>query len=306
MFNRIARIGLVAIVVAVPLLAAGWLIFLDTEVGMARNAGIEYGGAREPALPVPDYSLVPQSVIDAAAKVATEVAGSNQKKAQEIIDQMVETYLQAKNSDFVLVFNSGGWGWNSTHTSGWGSILDGIETQLQSEGYKTMVLNYRRTSTGIAAVFKEFWEATMRYPRKAQELAMRIKFLTDNLPDLRVIIAGESTGTVISDKTMVILKDDTRVYSIQTGVPFWHKAAEQERTLTLNNNGATIDTFSYGDVPAMVWATVKGWFGVKTPNDTKGNIMLWFKAPGHDYSWQYPGVYNSVVDFIKKNFSYKD
>jgi hypothetical protein len=306
MFNKIARVGLVAIVVAVPLLAAIWLIFFDIEVGMAQNTGIQYAGAPEPPLSPPDYSLVPQSVIDSAAKAAADVVGKNQKKVQEVVDQLVETYVQSRNLDFVVVFNSGGWGWNSTHTSGWGSILDGIETQLQSQGYETLVLNYRRTSSGIAAIFKEFYEAAMRYPNKANELAMRIKFLTDNLPDLRVIIAGESTGTVISDKTMVLLKDDSRVYSIQTGVPFWHKNTEQERTLLLNNNGVTIDTFSYGDVPAIIWATVKGWFGMKSTTDTKGNILFWVKAPGHDYSWQYPGVYNNVVDFIKKNFSKKD
>ena len=306
MFKKIARVGLAAIIMAVPLLAAIWLIFFDTEVGMAQDSGIQYAGMKDPALPLPDYSMVPQSVVDAAAKVASEVAGDNQNKVKEVINQLVETYVQAKNQDFVVVFNSGGWGWNSTHTSGWGSILDGIETQLQSEGYQTLVLNYRRTSSGLAAIFKEFYEATMRYPNKARELAMRVKFLTDNLPDLRVIIAGESTGTVISDKTMTLLKDDPRVYSIQTGVPFWHQPTEHERTLLLNNNGATIDTLSYGDVPAMVWATVKSWFGVKSSNETKGNVMLWFKAPGHDYSWQYPGVYNNVVDFIKKNFSNKD
>ena len=174
------------------------------------------------------------------------------------------------------------------------------------KGYRTLVLNYRRTSSGLAAIFKEFYEAAMRYPSKAHELAMRVKFLTDNLPDLRVIIAGESTGTVISEKTMTHSQGQpARLQYPDRGAVL--ASAHRARTdPSINNNGATIDTFSYGNIPAMVWATVKSWFGVKSPNETKGNIILWFRAPGHDYSWQYPGVYNNVVDFIKKNFSNKD
>ena len=71
----------------------------------------------------------------------------------------------------------------------------------------------------------------------------------------------------------------------------------------MNSNGRSVDTFSYGDVPAMVWATVKSWFGISSPEDKPGNILYWLKAPGHDYSWQYPGVYNEVVKFINKNFN---
>jgi len=300
-FKKITRLGLVVIIIAAPLLTVIWIIFFDSEAGMAQDAGIQSS-----SLPLSDYSSVPQSVVNAAVQMAAEVVGNNQKKLQNFVDQLLATYIDAKNSDVVVVFNPGGWGWNASHTSGWGSILDGMKAQLESEGYQTLVLNYRRTSSGIAAIFKEFFEAAMRYPNKARDLAMRIKFLTDNLPDLRVIIAGESTGTVISDKTMIILKDDPRVYSIQTGTPFWHKPAELDRTLLINSNGATVDTFSYGDVPAMIWASVKSWFGLSSPNEKPGNILFWLRAPGHDYSWQYPGVYNGVVNFIKKNFGSKN
>jgi hypothetical protein len=210
--------------------------------------------------------------------------------------------VEAKDRDFVIVFNSGGWSWNITQGTGWGSILDGIKAQLESEGYQTLVLNYRRTGSGVRGVLREFLEAATSYPSKARDLATRIEFLTENFPYLRVIIAGESTGTVISDKTMGLLKNDPRVYSIQTGTPFWHKPSPLNRTLLMNTNGATIDTFSYGDIPAVVWATVKSWFGMSSPEDNPGNILFFLRAPGHDYSWQYPGVYNEVVKFIKKNF----
>ncbi len=298
MLKKIGRLGLMVVLVGLPLLTIIWLTLSDSEVGMTKDIGIQ-----EPRLPVCDYSAVPQSVIDKAVELAAELAGNSQQKLQNIVDQLLATYVEARDRDVIVVFNSGGWGWNITQAaSGWGSILDGIKSQLEIEGYQTLVLNYRRTSSGVHGVIQEFFEAASNYPKKARDLAIRIEFLTENFPDLRVIIAGESTGTVITDRTMDILRNDTRVYSIQTGTPFWHKPSALERTLLMNTNGTTIDTFSYGDIPVMVWATVKSWFGITSPEDKPGNILFWLKAPGHDYSWQYPGVYDEVAKFINKNF----
>jgi len=65
---------------------------------------------------------------------------------------------------------------------------------------------------------------------------------------IRVIVAGESTGTVVADGAMSILRDNPRVYSIQTGTPFWHRPLSLDRTLLMNSNGKTIDTFSHGNI----------------------------------------------------------
>jgi hypothetical protein len=298
MLKKIGGLGLAVVLAVLPLFAFIWLMLSDSEVGMAKSIGTLDSG-----LATADFTSVPPSAVDEAVALATELVGNSQQKLQEIVDQLLATYVEARDRDVVVVFNSGGWGWNITQaTSGWGTILSGIKSQLESEGHKTLLLNYRRTGSGIRGILREFLEAATSYPNKARELAARVKFLTDNFPDLRVIIAGESTGTVISDITMNLLKDDTRVYSIQTGTPFWHKPSPLDRTLLMNTNGATVDTFSYGDIPAMVWATVKSWFGISSPNDKPGNILFWLRAPGHDYSWQYPGVYNEIVKFINSNF----
>jgi hypothetical protein len=290
------------LLLAVPLLAIIWLTIFDSEVGMARDIGIQ-----EPPLIECDYSSVPQKVLDDAVETAGELIGKGQENIQNFVDQLIAMYNEVKDLDVVVIFNSGGWGWNMTNeTPGWSSILNGITSQLQSQGYNSEVLNYRRTGSGVTSCLQEFYEAATRYPNKAKDLAWRVEFLTDHLPNLRIIVAGESTGTVITDKTMGILKGDTRVFSIQTGTPFWHKPAELERTLLMNSNGRGIDTFSYGNVPAMIWATVKGWFGLTSPDDNPGNILSWLKAPGHDYSWQYPGVCSEVVDFLKRNFGKKE
>ncbi len=56
----------------------------------------------------------------------------------------------------------------------------------------------------------------------------------------------------------------------------------------------------------MVWATVKGWFGLSSPDENPGNVLSWLRAPGHDYSWEYPGVSSEVINFLQGNFGEKD
>jgi hypothetical protein len=191
-------------------------------------------------------------------------------------------------------------GWNLTKdTPGWASILAGIKENLERLGYRTVMLNYRRTGSKLRDSIREFFEAARRYPNKTKDVARRILFLLDNVAGLKVIIAGESTGTVISEKTMRVFKDNNNVYSIQTGMLFWHTPVVNERTLSMNDNGLRLDTFHYKQVRAILWATFKSWFGVKLQ---PGTILSWLKAPGHDYSWQYPGVSSVVINFLNDNF----
>jgi hypothetical protein len=290
---------LVALIV-VPLLAFGWLVYFYREVGMANEIG---EGSGVISLTEYDYASIPESVVKDATELATEVFGDSQEKIQIFIDQLLVTYLEASESDVVVVFNSGGWGWNKLEdTSGWSSIVDGIKYELESFGYKSIVLNYNRTSRGLAGCLREFVELLSRSPSKSKELATRVEFLTGHIPNLKVIVAGESTGTVVTDSTMNLLRNNEQVYSIQTGTPFWHKPHISERTLLMNSNGKTIDTFSYGKVSTVVWATAKGWVGLMSPEDNPGTVLSWLRAPGHDYSWQYPGICSEVTQFLEKNF----
>jgi len=298
MRNKAGRLGILIVFIVITLLAIGLFTIYYTEVGMAKEIGIQ-----EPRLSEYDHSVIPQSVIEDATELAREVVGNSQDKVQAFVDQLLATYVEARDRDVVVFFNSGGWGWNMlVESPGWSSIINGIKSELDSLGCKSLVLNYRRTSSGLRGCMKELLEVSTRYPSKAKELAKRVEFLTKHNPNLRVIVAGESTGTVISDRTMGILQENTQVYSIQTGTPFWHMPTPLERTLLMNSNGKTIDTFSYGNVPAMVWASVKSWFGLSSPEDNPGTILSWLKAPGHDYSWQYPGVCSEVVKFQDENF----
>jgi hypothetical protein len=261
-------------------------------------------GIHEPALSSYDEAEVPQSVLDDAIEVALEVVREGQEKIKSFKNQLVGMYMEVKDNDVVIIFNSGGWGWNLIQqTPGWSGILNGIKAELEKLGYRSIVLNYRRTTSGIIGCVREFIESARRYPNRAGDLARRIEFLTEHLPNLRVIIAGESTGTIISDRTMVLLQNNPRVYSVQTGMPFWHRPSFSDRVLLMNTNGRTGDTFSDGKVPAIVRTNLRGWLGLSSPNTEPGDILSWLKAPGHHYTWEYPGVYTEVVEFLHNHFS---
>ena len=253
-----------------------------------------------------DLSAVPQSVAEDANRLAAELLGDGQEKYDDFVNQLLGAYLKAKEKDFVIVFNLGGWGWNLVETSpGWCSISTGIESELNSSGYTSLLLNYLRTVNTLQGRVDEIVEMITGYSSKAEELANRVEFLTTHIPDLRVIIAGESLGTVISDRAMNILADNPQVYSIQTGPPFWHDNIMLDRTLVMTDNGINSDSFSQGDFRTIIIGNLRSFFGLSQPREDFGTILHHVGAPGHDYWWQYPKVYTQITSFLDKNFGIK-
>ncbi|MBN1161690.1 MAG: hypothetical protein JXA17_07085 [Dehalococcoidales bacterium] len=298
--KKINKLGGPGIIVAAVMLVFVILVIIlyNSGVGLANDIGI-----REPVFTDVDFSLAPQSVVDDARVLADELAGDDEARQQVIMEQLVGSYLAASNADIVIIFNSGGMGWNYVKdTPGWESILNGIIAKLQELGQRPLLINYCRTNRGLWGSVKEMLEASTRYTRKVDDEVKRIEYLVDHLPDIKVIIAGESTGTVLTEETMSYFRDRANVYSIQTGNPFWYRARVQERTLRINTNGTCDDAFSYGNVPGMVWATFKHWIGLSSLEDNPGDILKWLKAPGHHYSWQYDGISSAISGFLEDNF----
>jgi len=301
MASNIRRIGILVALTAVLLFGVLLVAASYTNVGV--TAGI---GTEEWSLSTPDLSAVPESVVEDATVMAMELFGDYQEKYGDFTNQLLATYAEAKDKDFVVIFNSGGWGWNVPDRSpGWKSIITGIELELDSLGYDSLLLNYQRTDENLRGVVDEFMEVIDVYPSKAENLACRVEFLTAHIPDLKVIVAGESNGTVISDGAMSILQDNPQVYSIQTGPPFWHKSIMLDRTLVLNDNGMIPDSFSRGEIGTMAWASLKDLIGLPQPERESGRILFFVRAPGHDYRWQYPNVCSQITNFMKQNFGIK-
>ena len=80
---------------------------------------------------------------------------------------------------------------------------------------------------------------------------------------------------------MNILKDNSQVYSIQTGrPPLWRMSNMVDRTLIINDNGIVPDSFSQGDFLTIVNANLKKWFGLSRSGESPGHILFYFEAPG--------------------------
>ncbi len=297
---NLRKLGIFLALTAVLLLGVALLAFSYIDIGLTDLAD---GKAKQVA--VASFAEVPESVVKDAAATATELYGDYQDKYEEYVDQLLTTYIEAKDRDFVVIFNPGGWGTKVLEKSPtWCEICQEIEAELDGMGYSSLILDYRRTAESMRGLTKELVELFSVYPSKAKNLAGRVEFLTRNVPDLKIIVAGNSNGTVISDTAMDILQDNPKVYSIQTGTPFWHKRTTMERTLVLDTNGEIPDAFSQGDIPAMLTTSLKALFGFSlTAEEEAGRIFYFVRAPGHDYRWQHPGVYLKITDFLKQNFS---
>lgn len=301
--KRLGRLGVPGIIGAVVLLAfLCILLFYNSEIGMASDIGI-----REPVFTSVDFSSVPPAVVADAEKMAEGLVGRGSDNYQNTVNQLVGSYIAAGESDIVIYFNSGGMGWNYVRdTPGWESILNGITAELEALGYRPLIINYCRTNRGLIGSIKEIIEAATRYTKKVVGMEKYAEFLINHLPHLKYIIAGESTGTVITEEAMSYFRDKPNVYSIQTGNPFWYKTVARERTLRISSNGRGTDSFAYGNVPSMIFATVKGWLGLTSPADNPGNILKWLKAPGHAYAWEYSVISAEITGFLESNFPEKN
>ena len=297
--KKINKLGTPGIVTGVFLAFTLFVLILyNSGVGLASDIGIQ-----EPSMTDVDISLAPPSVVADAEQMAAEVVGVNAENYQKVVRELVGSYLDALSADVVIFFNSGGMGWNYVYqTPGWQSILNGIVYELKMLGYHPLILNYSRTSRDFWSNIKETIEAATRYTQKVIGMENRVKFLIDHLPNLKFIIAGESTGSVISEEAMKYFRENPNVYSIQTGCPFWYKTTDQARTLRITSNGYGVDTFAYGNVPSMIWCTFRGWFGFESPEENAGNVLKTFRAPGHDYTWNYDAIRSDIVGFLKENF----
>jgi hypothetical protein len=269
-----------------------------TDPGLASAIGT--GGV---PLLLDDYSTVPQDVADDANALAEELFDEPQPR-DDFIAQQLALYSEAQDKDFILVFSSGGWGWSLLAESpGWWGIFEGMAAELEDLGYTFLELEYLRTTPTVTAQLDEFWELLVGYPSKAGILTARIDFLTDHLPDVRIILAGESTAAVIIDNAMVRLADNERVYCIQTGPPFWHETLAAERSLIMIGNGFEVDTLAEGNGFDFMLGCYKKWFSVIKPvsaYSTEPHIVV---APGHDYWWQYPEVRSQITQFLIDNFA---
>src|SRR3990172_4418534 len=69
-----------------------------------------------------DLTAVPQSVVEDATTLAKELFGDYRGKYEIFVNELLALYVEAKDTDVVVLFNSGGWGTTRPEdAAGWGS-----------------------------------------------------------------------------------------------------------------------------------------------------------------------------------------
>ncbi len=102
---------IVAVAVVLPFSLVG-LVASYSWVGVTCEVGTD--GC---PMSVGNLAAIPQSVVEDATGLAQELFGNSQQRCDDFANQLLATYLEARDKDFVVVFNPGGWGWSLVEDS---------------------------------------------------------------------------------------------------------------------------------------------------------------------------------------------
>ncbi|MGB8707836.1 MAG: hypothetical protein WCD72_07845 [Dehalococcoidia bacterium] len=295
----------------------GLAVFLVTcLVGLVAYFDKAHGGqASQPAINFESMSPIEQQAWD----VASQVVGTSKQAQEQFVSQLLGLYYKVKDHDFAIFCTAGGWGKKPLEADTQGQTwLVGIESELTGLGYNYYEVEDIRTGKGLLGYVFELKEQLTHYPSKAKELAAKIDFLTKHVSGLKVIITGQSNGAAYAGEVITRLQSNPEVYSIQIGIPFWHRVSKTGRSLVIDNNGVGADALTHRDIVRLIKANLVRIFILNkapafTPIDwlvTRAVLVFWpynfglgMEAPGHDYMWQYPGVGPVIQAFLVKNFS---
>ena len=289
------------IIAAIVLAAIGLIVVFSWQMpdpGRMRDA--------HTAVPLPAaiLSQVPPGVRDDALEISKSLHRRDKTKRIRLAEDMLATFEALKNTDVLILFNSGGYGWTALDkASGYATIVNAIEDEMVTRHCRVLVLNYQRAYRSLRGYVSEILNAGAKSVSKPKELALRLNFLWRHLPGLKIIMTAESNGTVMSNQVMKMLPDEKRLFSIEFGPPFWYDNFTSDRVLNMRSNGVVPDSFSYGHWRRAFkanWDALRG----KNPADP-GNVLLYIGAPGHDYNWQnYPLIRENVLAFLTKHFNH--
>ena len=256
-----------------------------------------------------------------AWKIAARVVGASREGQERFVTELFDLYYKVKDSDVVIFCIPGGWGKKPLDDNSQGrSWLVGIEAEMAKLGYKYCKVDDIRTGQGLFDYLFELKEQLTHYPSKARELAAKIDFLTQQVKGLKVVITGQSNGAAFAGEVVSRLKDNPGVYSIQVGIPFWHRVARASRSLVIDNNGIGADALTERDLLSLFKFNLVKIFVINnapsfTPIDwviSRAILVFWpynfglgLQAPGHEYMWEYPGVGPVIERFLVNNFAKK-
>ena len=264
------------------------------------------------AIGAPNEKHLP--IVEAAGQLAAKLFPHSHKKRKLFFDGLQEMYSAARNKDVLVIHSPGGWGnarWEDIQ--GWEkSIVTGVTATLEKLGYSQTIKGYLRSGDALwggRSWYKEAKYFLFGTNYRAQVLAEEIKFLTVNLPKLRIILVGASQGAAFNNTVMVHLGNTERVYSIEIGTFFAHMRRRQltTRNLAIDSNGLMSDPMCHRDLwkgtKAYFMAFVR-WFKYKAQGKPR-KFTNCINTPGHEYQWEYPEVHGRITEFLTTVFREK-
>lgn len=208
-----------------------------------------------------------------------------------------ELMKAGKESNVIIVFNSGGWGTVPFDKAfDFNPIINETKKIIESHNYKVSIVQYYRTEDTFFAKIASLGEVLFNFPDSSKVFVGRLnKFLKEN-PEDKIIMAGLSNGASFVDAAMDDLNNNKNVLAIELGRPFWKKNNKSENILSLNNQA---DILANGELGHLVLSLVKAPF-VWAYSSILGNHISFTEAmhvDGHDYHW--PQVKNQLTSFVE-------
>ena len=232
--------------------------------------------------------------------------------------QFQNTLNLTTQKDVIIIFNSGGWGNTPLEKAeDFAPIIEGIEKTLKDWGYNSLVIPYIRTKDDFLGKITGAKDFLVSFKSSSKILAEKVEFLAKQFPDKKIIMTGLSSGAALVDETIEEISENSQVYAIEVGTPFWaetfksenilqlpERSEEWRRTnvLRLNNNGK--DSLSAGEIKTLILSLAKApfkWVSAKiNGEELTFSQAIW--VPGHEYFWDSPEVGPQIVTFLEKKF----
>ena len=243
-----------------------------------------------------------------AYQLAKKLFGNDSAKSTGFTSRLLDMYNQAEKNNFLLIHNPGGWG--STHIENllqWErSIVEGIDKTIRNLGYSGLLIQYFRSATGWKAILNDIREQSRFFANKAIVMAAEMKFITEHLTNLKIVMIGVSQGAAFSNAVIQNMDGQERIFSIELGTPFFYKSRRviTDRTLTLDGNGLMPDALMEWNIPIILKTYLGAPFRWAKYKLQGKNIKFTYciNVPGHDYNWDYPEVQRQIEEFLEKKF----
>jgi hypothetical protein len=263
-------------------------------------------------------NLVPQDnevIKKEADRLAAQLYKGDSQKRASFTSRLLDIYNRAKDNDFLLVHNPGGFGGTPIEELlQWErSVVEGISSTIERLGYKALLTQHLRSGVGFWEHMRDMKDQICFFLKskssKVRVLVAELRFITRHLQALTVIMIGASQGAAFSNAVMRQMGEIDRVYSIELGIFFPHmpRRVITKRTLAIDGNGIMPDPMSHRNL----WIGFKAyltapWRWIKYRLQGKPQKFTYcINAPGHDYNWEYPEVQRQIIDFLTLNFGDK-